>query len=226
MCEDGGYEETKSSFTQNKTVQTAQTKVRHLRPFDPMLSTAHLESEPIRVIIDYVDSPPDAITPLTPTKKSCLGKDEDLQKALLVSSPMHDSPYPISSISTIEDELTCKSCNNPIFTVETETLSSIGLCNDHKVARNEELVNCISRHCSKSKKSKFKKLCEHPTNHIRDYFKLNNKNHIQDNKSHSSEVKSRNSNGNNEDKTTECTWTCGTKMFSKSEKVIQCFQYI
>ena len=231
---DGIYDNATSACAQNIAVKKEKSRIRELRPFDPKLSTAHLESEPIRVIIDYVDSPPDAVTPLTPTEMKCFSEDEEIQKELLLSSPRQSHAFSISSISSVEDETTCRSCNHQIFTVESERLAFIANSKDHKNPKNDNYGR--SCHCSKPS---FKNLCENPEEQtrdkttlttlcetpIREYFKYTNKNQIIDNKSDPSHGQNHNAKSKSGDKETEtkCSWTCGTKMFSKSEKVIETY---
>lgn len=199
-----------------------------------MLSAAHLESEPIKVIIDYVDSPPDDITPLTPTEIKCLGQYEEIQKNVFLNSPRQSNEFSITSLSSIEDETTCRSCNYPIFTVETKSLSLIESSNDHKITKNGNYGR--SCHCLKpTSKNLYENsddntrdkvplttLCETP---IKEYFKYTNKNEIVTNKSNPSQGQDHNAKRKSGDKETQtkCSWTCGTKMFSKSEKVIQTY---
>ena len=223
------YEDVTTACEQDIAAIKNDPRIRELRPLDPMLSTAYLESDPIRVIIDYVDSPPDAITPMTPTEMKCLSEDEELQTTLLLNSARQSRAFSISSISSIEDDTTCRKCNKAIFTVETESLSHIASSKDHEISKvNNSGRSC---HCPKptfrekpagndtTDKTTLATLCETP---IREYFKYTTKNEIIGNKTNPSQVQSQNAKRNPRDKQKEakCSWTCGSKMFSKSEKVI------
>ena len=204
----------------DKSDKMQRTNVRELRPFNPLLRSAHLESEPIKVIIDYIDSPTENTTPFTESCEKWLSDDSTLQNTVLVHSPDHTNTCSITDIGNINDKTDTSKTNNPIFTLATGTSTTTTESNGYSMGK-ENTTKSNSCPCSKST---FKKLCENPKeNTVTRFTNTHHKNKILDNKNNPSWPKMKTDDKDKQinavDKKQGCRWTCGTKMFSKSEKV-------
>ena len=104
-----------------------QRNVRELRPFDPMLRTAHLESEPIKVIIDYIDSPSEDSLEISPLTTGREYVNDDGQKMLkqirYTHSPALTNTCSISTISHIEEKRSEEKYHPELFTFDGEHVS-------------------------------------------------------------------------------------------------------
>ena len=197
-----------------------ETNIRELRPFNPLLRSVHLESEPIKVIIDYVDSPIKDTPPLSPKScGKCLCDDKIHQNTVIIHSPSHTKTCSIANIGNINDKNDIANTNNPIFTLGAETQSIISESNRY-YTKKEKATNFRACPCSKST---FRKMVEHPDDNMRTRFTNTPKHQILDHKSNPSWKKMKNADKDKQinyvDKQKGSHWTCGTKMFSKSEKV-------
>lgn len=187
-----------------------------------MLRTKHLESGPIRVIVDNIESPTDDSSTSFPTGFQLLTDEQELKTTVEVHSSMHNNTISKSTITNIKDKSSIHNSHNPIFTVRTESMPSISNSNEFELAKCENTDAFKTCLCSKSS---FIKLCENPKENTSQDFKqchkkgdrnnemLNNKSNLSTGQQTQNRIK------HDEEKDNGCHWTCGTKMFSKSEKV-------
>ena len=194
------------------------SSIRELRPFNPLLHTAHLESEPIKVIIDYVDSPTEVNSSFSQTCAKCLFHDEEHESTVLVHSPAHSNMSSITNIGNINDKTNISETHNPIFTLQNESSTSLASHNGYNTNKQPVAKSCL---CSKSTA---RKMCEYPRENVKTKFTNthhNSRKAIDESKPSLQKMKNSDNSRQIEvaDKEKGCHWTCGTKMFSKSEKV-------
>lgn len=124
----------------------------------------------------------------------------------------------ITNIGNIYDRNDISESNNPIFTLPTQSFTSDVERNGY---HNEKQKDAKSCQCGKST---FRKFNEHPReNRKTQCANTNHNSQVLNHKTNPSLQKIANADKSKptevSDKQKGCHWTCGTKMFSKSEKV-------
>ena len=225
--DDKGQKEESRVCLRSECDEIEASSIRELRPFNPLLHTAHLESEPIKVIIDYVDSPTEVNSSFSQTCAKCLSDEEEHESTVLVHSPAHSNMSSITNIGNINDKSNISETQNPIFTLQNESSPSFASHNGYNTKKQHVPKSC---QCSKSTA---RKLCEYSRENVKTKFTNTHHNSRKANNENKPSLQKMKKSDNSKqievvDKEKGCHWTCGTKMFSKSEKVkeLEEFKYI
>ena len=126
----------------------------------------------------------------------------------------------ITNIGKLNDKTNISETRNPIFTLQNESSTSFASHNGYDTNKQQVAKSC---QCSKSTA---RKLCEYPRENLKTKFTNthdNSRKAIDESKPSLQKMKNSDNSRQIEvaDKEKGCHWTCGTKMFSKSEKVLK-----
>ena len=179
---------------------------------DTLWHKENFKNEPIRVLIEYIDSLSDVSTPLSPTDRHCSIENEKFHKMVSFHSSeiTHYSLQLSNSIMNYKGD--SHDISNQIFALDAEKCPFIQT-SDRQEIMKERRVPTLSKHKTNSnehveiqRRSKVKGINK------KQILKVENKAPVE--MTHSIEAKKVKKRG-------RCHWTRGNKMFSKTEKVLK-----